>query len=1062
MKHDLAQLEAVAGGTPGLSDAILSATRDPLMCFGDHGIAAANTAFAELLGYATPEELLGRAPRDLTVPLAGGDPPAFSERHLALAWEDRWHRCECVLVRQDTSRVPVEVTLTAVPGRRRLFHAALRDLSEQRAASARLRLEEARLDALVKLNSMADASMKEIVDFGLEEAVRLTGSEIGYIAAVNEDESVLTMISWSRMAMHWCQIEDKPIVYPMAKTGLWGEAVRQRQPVITNDYAADNPHKHGYPKGHVPILRHMNVPVFDGSKIVIVAGVGNKGEDYNANDVRQLGLLMEGVWKHIQRQRANAELSVYRDHLERLVAERTAELAESNRHLDAANQTLEREITERLHTEELLQNWLHTERLVRETSTRFANLSSEEISPAILDLLKRIAGQIRADMVAAQVLHDDGFHTNTLYRWQVGEPAGAVGVFPAGFDEQVADDRLDVSQFASTVQVPIMVAGRMRGTVTLGTYSAAPTWSQEDVAVVSMLGEIVVGGVLRLEAAEAVRCQRDRAEDSARHLATHINQLNCLQAISRLLEEPDRTLGEIVQKAVRIIPSAWKHGAVVGARAVLRDEVFANEDFRESEYCCQSSIRIDEGVVGAIEVYYDNHDSADDDAQFLRAGYTLVDEIAERLGKVIDRQEAQAKIRALQRQIEFVLGATKTGLCVIDNQFNLQFVDRAWQEIYGDFKGRKCYEYFRGYQRPCPGCGTTRAIKNRCTDVTEETLPREGDRPVQVTSYPFQGPSGQWLVAKVHVDLSRQRELERELSLAQKLESIGQLAAGIAHEINTPTQYVGDNLQFLRDSFNRALPLLERLGTLISAFRDDTISPELLEEMERRLRDADVEYITSEVPRALEESLEGVDRVASIVRAMKEFSHPGGDRRQAIDLRRAIESTLTVSRNEWKYVADLETDFAADVPLVPCYPSELNQALLNILINAGQAIGEVTKNASSGKGKITVSTRRDGDWVEIRVADTGGGIPAAVSGRVFDPFFTTKDVGKGTGQGLAIVYNTIVEKHQGTVHFETEEGRGTCFIVRLPLQVSSDDQTSTENMLTIIGQGELADAAAYG
>ncbi|MCX7826218.1 MAG: GAF domain-containing protein [Verrucomicrobiae bacterium] len=206
-------------------------------------------------------------------------------------------------------------------------------LTERQKVEAALRLDESRLEALLRLNQMTEASLKELTDFTLEEAVRLTSSEIGYLAFMNEDETVLTMHSWSKTAMEQCAIIDKPIVYPVVNTGLWGEAVRQRRPVITNDYAAPNPLKKGYPEGHVAVRRHMNIPVFDGKRIVAVSGVGNKREEYDESDVRQLTLLMEGMWRLIQRRRTEEELRKHRDHLEELVAERAAELKKTNEQL---------------------------------------------------------------------------------------------------------------------------------------------------------------------------------------------------------------------------------------------------------------------------------------------------------------------------------------------------------------------------------------------------------------------------------------------------------------------------------------------------------------------------------------------------------------------------------------------------------------------------------------------------------------------------------------------------------------------------------------------------------
>lgn len=209
------------------------------------------------------------------------------------------------------------------------------EIAEKERAEGLVRLNEARLEALVKLNQMSEASLGEIAEYALEEAVRLTQSDIGYVAFVNEDETVMTMHAWSAKAMAQCRIKDKPIVYPVASTGLWGEAIRQRRAVITNDYSAPNPWKKGAPEGHVQVRRHMNAPIFDGNHIVVVAGVGNKEQEYNESDVRQLTLLMSGMWRTLQRNQAQEFIRQHRDNLEEVVNIRTAELRNVNRYLES-------------------------------------------------------------------------------------------------------------------------------------------------------------------------------------------------------------------------------------------------------------------------------------------------------------------------------------------------------------------------------------------------------------------------------------------------------------------------------------------------------------------------------------------------------------------------------------------------------------------------------------------------------------------------------------------------------------------------------------------------------
>ena len=285
-------------------------------------------------------------------------------------------------------------------------------------------------------------------------------------------------------------------------------------------------------------------------------------------------------------------------------------------------------------------------------------------------------------------------------------------------------------------------------------------------------------------------------------------------------------------------------------------------------------------------------------------------------------------------------------------------------------------------------------------------------------------------------DTSQKLDMEQQLLRGQKLEAVGQLSAGIAHEINTPTQYVGDNIRFLKESFSEVSALLQRLNELGDTATDGKI---LSADLHKALEDTDADYLLAEIPRAVDQSLEGVDRVAKIVRAMKEFSHPATER-TPLDINRAMASTATVASNEWKYVAELNTDFDADLPQVPVMPGDFNQVILNMIVNAAHAIGDVVGDGANGHGTITLSTRRVDQWAEIRISDTGCGMTPEVAARIFDPFFTTKAVGKGTGQGLSITHNVIVDKHGGTIRVESTPGAGTTFIIRLPLDVP-DTQT---------------------
>jgi len=269
-------------------------------------------------------------------------------------------------------------------------------------------------------------------------------------------------------------------------------------------------------------------------------------------------------------------------------------------------------------------------------------------------------------------------------------------------------------------------------------------------------------------------------------------------------------------------------------------------------------------------------------------------------------------------------------------------------------------------------------------------------------------------------DIEEMKRAQREALQASRLASVGQLAAGIAHEINTPAQYISDNLGYIKDG-------LKSLCAVVDAVADRA---GLLARLDSPMSEKKLARLLGEMPQAVAESREGVAQIARIVLSMKEFSHPGTSAKAATDINRAIDNTLTVSHNAWKHLAEVERRFDPALPPVPCHAGEMNQVFLNLILNAAQAI------ESSGKplpGRIIITTRQDGDQVEITVMDNGTGVPEAIRERIFDPFFTTKTVGKGTGQGLAICRDVVVVKHGGSLMVGGAEGDGAVFTVRLPI-----------------------------
>lgn len=320
---------------------------------------------------------------------------------------------------------------------------------------------------------------------------------------------------------------------------------------------------------------------------------------------------------------------------------------------------------------------------------------------------------------------------------------------------------------------------------------------------------------------------------------------------------------------------------------------------------------------------------------------------------------------------------------------------------------------------------------------TAEMYDRQSDAYFSLNLIPYYAADGT-LAGTVHVfhDVSEQKRSMKEKELlhaqllqAHKLESVGQLASGIAHEINTPTQFVSSNVGFLEEAF---IDIQTMVKTLVNAHAEKTLTDEVINQA---LETADWPYLEKEIPMAIKQSLEGLARVTHLVRAMKEFSHPGGKEAEPVDINHLIETTVTVARNEWKYSSEVQLALAPDLPSVFCLADAIGQVLLNLLVNAAHAITEkLGQTPDGGKGLITITTEIDGPSVLIHIADSGCGIPEFAREKIFDPFFTTKAVGRGTGQGLAIAYDVVTNKHGGSISFTTVVGEGTTFTIELPIK----------------------------
>lgn len=617
----------------------------------------------------------------------------------------RWHR------KRDGLLFPVESTVNhfAMLGRE-VCLAAIRDITDRHAAEEEARRNAERSQCLLQILERRATNVQDLLEHALNQALALTSSRFGYIYHYDEDRQEFILNCWSKEVMDACRVTNPQTRYKLANTGIWGEAVRQRRPIIVNDFQAAHALKRGYPAGHAHLDNFLTVPIAIDAKIVAVVGVANKPADYLDADVLQLRLLMEAVWKIV----------------ERLRAEEAAQCSEA----------------------------------------RFQQLIQR--APLPLALLNR----------AGEVLH--------------------------------VNDRFTSTYGYMLTDVPTL----------------------------------------------------------------------------------DR----------------WWQAA-----------------FPDPEH----------------------------------------------------RRRAMARWELAVRE------ASQTGTDIAAEDYRIT-----------------CHE------------GETRVAAVSGITMDDLVLVVLMDRTPQLRAE------------------AEKLAMETQLRLAQRLESVGRLAGGVAHEINTPAQFVADNFEFLHKS---VLSLLHLCDDLRKPCDPGAGAGEFAANLARLVAGIDFDFLLDEIPHALEESRDGLQRITRIVGSLKEFSNPCGAEKRPVDLRRALETAITVSRHEWKYVAEVTTDFAEDLPPVPCILDEVNQAVLGLIVNAAHAIEDALRGRAGERGRITVRTRHEPGWAVIEVEDTGIGMPPEARHQVFEPYSASRIMGQRPGHGLAIVHTVVVKKHGGRVEIATEPGLGTTLRIALPL-----------------------------
>ncbi|MFA6026451.1 MAG: PAS domain S-box protein [Ignavibacteriaceae bacterium] len=420
--------------------------------------------------------------------------------------------------------------------------------------------------------------------------------------------------------------------------------------------------------------------------------------------------------------------------------------------------------------------------------------------------------------------------------------------------------------------------------------------------------------------------------------------------------------------------------------------------------------------------------------------------IADIIINAVERKRAEEALQSEKEELSVTLRSITDGVITTDLEDKINLVNNAAEEIVGVEQkwllGKSIFSVLE-FHKEEPVIKETKKTSGGYDNLNQESqmndylilLSRSGKKlTISINSNVLRDQKGK-VRGFVYIirDMTERLKIEKQLSLSQKMESIGRLAAGIAHEINTPMQYISDNTNFLKDAFESFNTLLTSINESVkdsAAFKDFV---QIIKAIRKIQEDFDIPYFINEIPSAIEQTQVGIERVSKIISAMKDFAHPEQREKTFSDLNHGIQVTAAISKNEWKYVADLEMKLDPTLPAISCIPDEINQVILNLIINAVHAIQIIVGKDPGTKGKIVIETKHVDKVVEFRISDTGTGIKPEDLGRIFDPFFTTKEVGKGTGQGLSLAHDIIVNKHKGSITAESSYGKGATFIIQLPI-----------------------------
>jgi|GEM_PF-1075036 len=822
--------------------------------------------------------------------------------------------------------------------------------------SQELAWNEERLQALLDISKCPATTIQELLDYTLEKVIRITGSTIGYIYLYHEDLQQFVLNTWSKGVMPSCSVANPQTVYQLEKTGIWGEVVRQRKPILVNDFAEENPLKRGYPEGHVPLSRFLSVPVMDEhQQIVAVVGVANKELPYTDQDVLQLDLMMSEVWRIAKRLElelklihAGQEWQTTFDAISDSVS--LIDLEQRVLRCNLASTRLFKRNFEAIigtHCWELVHG---TDHPIEDCPMLRACRSRKTESQLVFE------GQRWLQITVDPLLDEQGVVTGAVHI--VHDDTERVASEQSMRDllamlEAVQNElyvfRPDTLQFEYVNRTAQRNLGYSEAQLLQMTPLDLKPFNRREF--VQLLAPLLSGdqNLLRFESVHT------RADASSYPIEVHLQLVATLHGQRYLAVVHDISERRHAKQQLDVA-NEWLANASEAAHIALW-----SWDIGSGSLIWSNSI---DRMLGTAP------------GSFPRT--------IEAWEQIIHPEDRERVNQALNSHIE------------AHTPYEIDYRVRCTDGSYLDWhdSGRAYYD----------DSGVAIRMSGACIDVTDRTK-----------------------------DELRIRELQAQLLQNDKMASIGQLSAGIAHEINNPMGFINSNLGTLEkyvDKFDRYIATLE-------AVVEQSASPQQQQAVTELRKTLKLEYVLKDIRQLLAESEEGADRVMKIVKDLKTFARSDTEQLGNADLNQCIDSTLTIIWNQIKYVADLTKEYG-ELPKVTCNVQQINQVLLNLLVNAAHAVED---KGGEELGTVTIRTWADDKNAFVAISDTGCGIPEEIRSRVFDPFFTTKEVGKGTGLGLSISHE-IIKKHGGELTMASELGKGSTFTISLPLSPPESDSTS--------------------